>query len=103
MNEKFKKDEVWGYIGKDKQRDTTERVDGSGIGQCLDEKGPNTKPAYKKDEFFDTISCHSLNRGGRSGHRFYERMKQDTETLGNFQQRSNHGYGGYASGRGGNY
>ncbi|KAM1033856.1 hypothetical protein FF1_037298 [Malus domestica] len=110
MNEKFKKDEVWGYLGQDKQRHSTERVDDSGTsgtGQCLDEKEGglvhNTKPAYNKDEFFDTISCSSVNRGGRNGHRFSERMKHDTETFGNFQQRSNLGYGGYASGRGGNY
>ncbi|KAM1375493.1 hypothetical protein ACFX2F_037338 [Malus domestica] len=99
MNEKFKKDEVWGYLGQDKQRHSTERVDDSGTSGT----GHNTKPAYNKDEFFDTISCSSVNRGGRNGHRFSERMKHDTETFGNFQQRSNLGYGGYASGRGGNY
>ncbi|ONI05578.1 hypothetical protein PRUPE_5G013500 [Prunus persica] len=108
MNEKFKKDEVWGYLGKEKQSDQTERVDNSGTGQCVDDKEgsgliPNTKPAYNKDEFFDTISCNSLNRGGRNGHRFSERMRQDTETFGNFQQRYNLAYGGYGAGRGGNY
>ncbi|BFG30651.1 hypothetical protein CerSpe_169260 [Prunus speciosa] len=108
MNEKFKKDEVWGYLGKEKQSDQTERVDNSGTGQFVDDKEgsgqiPNTKPAYNKDEFFDTISCNSLNRGGRNGHRFSERMRQDTETFGNFQQRYNLGYGGYVAGRGGNY
>ncbi|KAK9928361.1 hypothetical protein M0R45_025501 [Rubus argutus] len=85
MNEKFKKDEVWGYLGKEKQKDETER------------------PAYNKDEFFDTISCNSLNRGARNGHRFSERMKMDSETFGNFQPKSNLGYGGYGPGRGGNY
>lgn len=36
--------------------------------------------AYNKDEFFDTISCNSLNRGARNGqNRFSERIKQDTE------------------------
>jgi len=36
--------------------------------------------AYKKDDFFDTISCNSLTRGSRNGqNRFSERMKQDTE------------------------
>lgn len=109
MNEKFKKDEVWGYLGKEKQKDETERVDDSGTGQSLDDKESCTKvgtwlfytgwfgspveflslylsflvcfmqPAYNKDEFFDTISCNSLNRGGRNGHRFSERMKMDSE------------------------
>ncbi|XP_062030298.1 decapping 5-like protein isoform X2 [Rosa rugosa] len=102
MNEKFKKDEVWGYLGKEKQRDETERVDGSGSGQSLDDK-EGTKPAYNKDEFFDTISCNSLNRGARNGHRFSERMRTDSETFGNFQQRYNLGYGGDGPGRGGNY
>ncbi|XP_050377303.1 decapping 5-like protein [Argentina anserina] len=103
MNEKFKKDEVWGYLGKEKQRDETEGVDDSGTGQSLDDKEGSTKPAYNKDEFFDTISCHSVNRGARNGHRFSERMKTDSETIVNFQQRSNFGYDGYGPGRGGNY
>lgn len=38
------------------------------------------QPAYSKDEFFDTISCNSLNRGQRNAqYRFSERMKLDTE------------------------
>lgn len=36
--------------------------------------------AYNKDEFFDTISSNSLNRGVRNGqNRFSERIKLDTE------------------------
>lgn len=50
MNEKFKKNEVWGYLGQDKQRHSTERVDDSGTGQCLDENEgglvPNTKVGH---------------------------------------------------------
>lgn len=51
MNEKFKKDEVWGYLGKEKQSDQTERVDNSGTGQCVDDKEgsgliPNTKVGH---------------------------------------------------------
>lgn len=107
MNEKFKKDEVWGYLGKGK--DKTGGVQGFTTGQSLgDREGhgliPNPKPAYDKDEFFDTISCNSLARGARNGqNRFSERIKQDTETFGNIQQRPNLGYGGYAAGHGDNY
>uniref|UniRef100_A0A7N1A8M8 Uncharacterized protein n=1 Tax=Kalanchoe fedtschenkoi TaxID=63787 RepID=A0A7N1A8M8_KALFE len=56
MNEKFKKEELWGYLGKVKGRDTAADQNMSG------RDGLGIKPAYKKDEFFDTISC-SLNRG----------------------------------------
>lgn len=107
MNEKFKKDDVWGYLGKAK--DKIEGVEDHAIGQNLGDRDghgliPNPKPAYNKDEFFDTISCNALSRGARNGqHRFSERMKLDTETFGNFQQRFNLGYGGYGAGRGENY
>ena len=38
------------------------------------------QPVYNKDDFFDTLSCNSLNRGGWSGRtRLSERMKLDTE------------------------
>ncbi|KAL9664490.1 hypothetical protein QQ045_019893 [Rhodiola kirilowii] len=56
MNEKFKKEELWGYLGKVKGRDTEADQNMSG------RDGLGIKPAYKKDEFFDTISS-SLNRG----------------------------------------
>lgn len=101
MNEKFKKDEVWGYLGKTK--DTTEGIQDYASGQSLGNREghgliPNPKSAYNKDEFFDTISSNSLNRGVRNGqNRFSERIKLDTETFGNFQQRPD---GGYAAGRG---
>ncbi|KAF4403226.1 hypothetical protein G4B88_027997 [Cannabis sativa] len=107
MNEKFKKDEVWGYLGRGKPTNTPDGLE-ENVGSChLEEKeGPalitNPKPGYKKDDFFDTISCNSLNHGrgtinGQS--RFFERMKQDTETF-EFHQRANLGYGG---GRGGKH
>ncbi|CAL0313065.1 unnamed protein product [Lupinus luteus] len=96
MNEKFKKDEVWGSLGR-----ATEKVEDNDH-YCLI---PNPKPAYNKDDFFDSISGNSLTRGLRNGHnRFSERMKQDTETFGNFQQRPpNFGYGGNRGGRGENF
>ncbi|XWS49372.1 hypothetical protein CRYUN_Cryun13aG0158000 [Craigia yunnanensis] len=115
MNEKFKKDEVWGYLGKANQKDNAEEgieddvsdqslVDKQGLG-LLSNFDP--KPAYKKDDFFDTISCNSQSRGARNGqNRFSERMKLDSETFGNFQRRSHVSYGpygGYGTGHAQNY
>ncbi|XVE99984.1 hypothetical protein REPUB_Repub03eG0247100 [Reevesia pubescens] len=114
MNGKFKKDEVWGYLGKAKQKDKAEAnkddvsdeslVDKQGLG-LLSKCDP--KLAYTKDDFFDTISCNSQSRGARNGqNRFSERMKLDSETFGNFQQRSHASYrpfSSYGSGRGQNY
>ncbi|TXG59193.1 hypothetical protein EZV62_017022 [Acer yangbiense] len=111
MNEKFKKDEVWGYLGKEKQKDKTEDVEDNATDQSLRDieargsvNNVDPQPAYKKDDFFDTISCNSLGRGSRDGqNRFSERMKLDTQTFGNFRQRHHQGYGGYGTGRGQNY
>ncbi|KAK7309459.1 hypothetical protein RJT34_06208 [Clitoria ternatea] len=106
MNEKFKKDEVWGSLGQ-----ATTKLNGveditflnMGDRECHG-MIPNPKSAYKKDDFFDTISCNSMTRGLRNGqNRFSERMKLDTETFGNFQRRPNIGYGGYGAGRGENF
>ncbi|KAK3008027.1 hypothetical protein RJ639_013439, partial [Escallonia herrerae] len=87
MNEKFKKDEVWGILGKANQRDRTEGLKEDALGQSLGDNvgnglGPkvNTKPAYNKDEFFDTISCHSLASGTANvQNRFPERAKLGSE------------------------
>ncbi|KAL3651018.1 hypothetical protein CASFOL_007421 [Castilleja foliolosa] len=95
MNEKFKKDEVWGYLGKANLR---EKVDGTIIHEngtsTLDPRNENPEmtsksdpqPAYNKDDFFDTISCNSVGRGARNGqNRFSERMKFDTQHLATFK------------------
>ncbi|XP_044504277.1 decapping 5-like protein isoform X3 [Mangifera indica] len=111
MNEKFKKNEVWGSLGKAKQSDKSEDVENQESDQGLADKeayapidNSEPKPAYNKDDFFDTISCNSLNRGTRNGqNRFSERMKLDAETFGNFRQRPHLGYGSYGGGRGDNY
>ncbi|XP_059275470.1 protein decapping 5-like [Lycium ferocissimum] len=110
MNEKFNKDEVWGYLGKAKQ--TAKKMDGEDIAMDNENKGnddghgldanADPKPAYIKDDFFDNISRNTVARGGRNGqNHFSHRMRQDTETFGNHQQRPYPGYGGYGPGHGG--
>lgn len=110
MNEKFNKDEVWGYLGKAKQ--TARKMDGEDIAMVNEDKGnedghgldsnADPKPAYNKDDFFDNISRNTVARGGRNGqNRISQRMRQDTETFGNHQQRPYPGYGGYGPGHGG--
>ncbi|KAI3468506.1 hypothetical protein Pfo_025169 [Paulownia fortunei] len=108
MNEKFKKDEVWGYLGKANQRDKVEGIQENGTStQHSGHDNPDMisksdpKPAYNKDDFFDTISCNSIGHGARNGqNRLSERVRLDTQTFGNFQQRTQLGYGGYRAGRG---
>ncbi|KAG8382036.1 hypothetical protein BUALT_Bualt05G0034800 [Buddleja alternifolia] len=109
MNEKFKKDEVWGYLGKANQRDKTEGIQEYGTrsqdlvndNSCLKSKS-EAKPSYSKDDFFDTISCNSFGRGARNGqNQFSERAKLDSETFGRFQRRSQQlVHDGYGGGRG---
>ncbi|KAK6782792.1 hypothetical protein RDI58_020588 [Solanum bulbocastanum] len=116
MNEKFNKDEVWGYLGKAKQ--TAKKMDGVDIALVNEDKGnevdhgldsnADPKPAYNKDDFFDNISRNTVARGGRNGqNRLSQRMRQDSETFGNHQQRPyanggyGHGHGGYGPGHGG--
>ncbi|KAL5540189.1 hypothetical protein UlMin_043738 [Ulmus minor] len=80
MNEKFKKDKVWDYLGKAKQIDNAQKLEDKGAGHNLENKeGHGSTPTYKKDEFFDTISCNSFNH------------------------RPNPGYGGYGVGCGENF
>ncbi|KAM0935264.1 putative LSM domain superfamily, FDF domain, lsm14-like, DFDF domain-containing protein [Dioscorea sansibarensis] len=104
MNEKFNKDEVWGSLGKVRGSGSTRdgTVDDPTCGNVGFEEGfghrpqYDSKPVYNKDDFFDTISCNSLNRGAWNGRAKYsERMRLDTETFGNFQQRPiDRGYAG---------
>ncbi|KAL0447644.1 UNVERIFIED_CONTAM: protein decapping 5 [Sesamum latifolium] len=87
MNEKFKKDEVWGYLGKANLRDKIDGARENGTssqdaGDANNRSVSNDAPrvAYNKDDFFDTISCNSTSRSGRNGqYRSSERMKLDSE------------------------
>ncbi|CAF2142212.1 hypothetical protein HID58_006751 [Brassica napus] len=86
MNDKFNKSELWGFLGKNNQTNHTEKtaVEPSEEGK--------TKAAYKKDDFFDTISCNRLDRTARSGQQqqhiqFPEHMRQDPQGFGNHFQR----------------
>ncbi|KAL6985572.1 hypothetical protein U1Q18_018948 [Sarracenia purpurea var. burkii] len=108
MNEKFRKDEARSYLGGLKQRDKAEGIEDNAVGQSLGHEEScgsaprlDSKPAYNKDEFFDTLSCNSLSRVRMNGqNRFSERMKLDNETFGTSRQRLHVGYG---AGRGENY
>ncbi|XP_011021428.1 PREDICTED: protein decapping 5-like isoform X1 [Populus euphratica] len=101
MNEKFKKDEVWGHLGKNNKSHSKDREDGNASGEddSQDEDENElakieVKPVYNKDDFFDTISCNMLGNDSQNGRtRFSEQMKLDTETFGDFTR--------YRGGRGG--
>jgi len=109
MNEKFKKDEVWGHLGKS-NRSHLKDIEGDGNGSDEDAyqdeedaESPKseTKPVYNKDDFFDTLSCNALYQEPNNGRtRFSEQMKIDTETFGEFS-RYRGGRGGRWPGRGG--
>ncbi|XP_077242283.1 protein decapping 5-like [Tasmannia lanceolata] len=107
MNEKFKKDEVWGHLGKSKAH---LRDNGDGRGDD-EEDNPeeddsesskiDIKPVYVKDDFFDSLSCNALDQGTRNGRtKFSEQIKIDTETFGDFP-RHRGGRGGWGPVRGG--
>ncbi|OAY63469.1 Protein decapping 5 [Ananas comosus] len=104
MNEKFKKDEVWGNLGKSKaqvrEKDGELKEDEDYDVEEDDEieaVKPESKPVYVKDDFFDSLSCATLDRGNRNGRtKFSEQMKIDTETFGDFP-RQNRGFRGSGS------
>lgn len=115
MNEKFKKEEVWGELLKEETKD---KVEENGSLECLVDGGieseefdkPFDKPlsdmpkrsVYVKDDFFDLLSCDALNQGSKSERtKFSEQRKIDTETFGSFPLRSRGGHRGWFGGRGG--
>ncbi|XP_038725921.1 protein decapping 5-like [Tripterygium wilfordii] len=95
MNEKFKKDEVWGHLGKSKGEDGIISDENDPQDEA-DSEIPNTvvKPVYNKDDFFDSLSSNALDRDTQNGRiKFSEQRKIDTETFGDFPR--------YRGGRGG--
>ncbi|XWS23287.1 hypothetical protein CRYUN_Cryun29cG0108600 [Craigia yunnanensis] len=90
MNEKFKKDEVWGHLGKSSKSHSKDKE-----GLASDEDGfededdaeISKQPVYNKDDFFDTLSCNAFDNDSQNGRpRFSEQMKIDTETFGDFSR-----------------
>ncbi|GAB4828925.1 hypothetical protein Ancab_018586 [Ancistrocladus abbreviatus] len=110
MNEKFKKDEVWGHLGKSSKSLTKGRdgdVDDGELEGSEDEDGTELprieiKPVYNKDDFFDTLSSNAIDHDSQNGRtRFSEQLKIDTETFGDFARYRGRGGRGYFRGRGG--
>ncbi|KAL6958586.1 Protein decapping 5 [Sarracenia purpurea var. burkii] len=98
MNEKFKKDEVWGHLGKSNKSQLKDKEGGGNASDEDDyedeENGGLAKPVYNKDDFFDSLSCNAIDHDSNNGRtRFSEQMKIDTETFGEFSR--------YRGGRGG--
>ncbi|KAA3460723.1 protein decapping 5-like [Gossypium australe] len=110
MNEKFKKDEVWGHLGnsskshtKDKEADAVDEY-GSQDEDDAEISKIQTKPVYNKDDFFDTLSCNALDNDSPNGRpRFSEQMKLDTETFGYFSRHRGGRGRGPGRGRGGRF
>ncbi|KMZ73053.1 Protein decapping 5 [Zostera marina] len=108
MNEKFKKDQVWGDLGKskglssDREGDVNENFNAGSDGVKDEDDACSkieTKPVYVKDDFFDTLSCNSLGTGNERT-KYSEQMKLDTETFGEFpRHHPNRGGRGYRGGR----
>lgn len=110
MNEKFNKDEVWGYLGKgnkssSKEKEGDENASEDDHFEEVDAELPKfeVKPVYSKDDFFDTLSSNSTDNQSNNGRtKFSEQMKLDTETFGEFS-RYRSGRGGRGPSRGGRF
>ncbi|CAA3033608.1 Hypothetical predicted protein [Olea europaea subsp. europaea] len=84
MNEKFKKDEVWGHLGKSNKSQSKDEngnvSDEADMQDGDDAELPKIEPVYSKDDFFDSLSCNALDNGPNHGRtRYSEQMKLDTE------------------------
>ncbi|CAA0833031.1 Protein decapping 5 [Striga hermonthica] len=106
MNEKFNKDEVWGHLGKSNKyqskddENESDEEDDSQVEDDAESPKIEIKPVYNKDDFFDSLSCNSLQNDPNHGRtRYSEQMKLDTETFGEFSRYR--GRGGRGPSRGG--
>ncbi|KAI4386446.1 hypothetical protein MLD38_004377 [Melastoma candidum] len=94
MNEKFKKDEVWGHLGKSSKHQSKDKESDGDVSEEDNFHDDDTElpkidvmPVYNKDDFFDSISCNALDHDSQAGRtRFSEQMKLDTETFGDFSR-----------------
>ncbi|KAL2559354.1 Protein decapping 5 [Forsythia ovata] len=111
MNEKFKKDEVWGHLGKSNKSQSKDKDDNGNVSDEDDLQDEydaelpkiEAKPVYNKDDFFDSLSCNALDNDPNHGRtRYSEQMKLDTETFGDYS-RYRGGRGGWGPGRGGRF
>ncbi|XP_074274696.1 protein decapping 5 isoform X2 [Silene latifolia] len=100
MNEKFNKDEVWGHLGSNKsvtkEEGSVDRGNGFEAEGTKEQPQIEAKPVYNKDDFFDSLSCNTLEHDSQNGRtKFSEQLKLDAETFGDSVR-----YGGSRGGRG---
>ncbi|XP_027121417.2 protein decapping 5-like [Coffea arabica] len=102
MNAKFNKKEIWGLLDKAKQggsEDNKEDEIGRKGKEAVDESGNglpklDNKSAYYKDDFFDSLSCPTLDGESYRG-KVSELRKTDDEKIGEIlQHRRDHGIQG---------
>ncbi|KAF5956123.1 hypothetical protein HYC85_008979 [Camellia sinensis] len=113
MNAKFNKEEIWGHLRKsnknrmedeegdenDNSANDAEEEDEDGLPNC------DVKNVYVKDDFFDSLSCLTLDGGsgrgrGRGRDKFSKQKKIDIETFGEVprHQRGRPGWVGQSRG-----
>ncbi|XP_074336737.1 protein decapping 5-like [Apium graveolens] len=103
MNEKFNKDEVWGYLGKSNKNSNEKEGDENAtedfyVEEDAESQKSGVEPVYSKDDFFDKLSCNSReNQSNNARPGFFEQMKLDTETFGEYSR--HHGGRGGRGGR----
>ncbi|KAI5660145.1 hypothetical protein M9H77_28938 [Catharanthus roseus] len=109
MNQKFNKEEVWDQLSKskateteDKEGDDKDDESSDKQDEAEDELPKLDQPVYCKDDFFDSISCRSLETdSGKGKMNVSERRKLDFETFGEMpKRRHDRGSQGYYRGRG---
>ncbi|CAN4100341.1 unnamed protein product [Withania somnifera] len=93
MNEKFNKKEVWDFLGRSNKAESDDEIgdekemDDSDAEDVTEDGSAkhDYKLVYCKDDFFDSLSCHTLDR--ESGKvKFSEQRKKNAETFGEIQK-----------------